>query len=262
MVPPGVIHHLLSLLSVRELCKVAGTCSSLREAVKEFLRHEIASLHLEELMTSFRERHGKGGAIGGLLTQEERRILYQVQGREAEERKMIQQFRMVSSGRKWKAHFGQQIDRRVSCASPAVWIPHKDNSAYFETKFEHTLRREVVELRTVCWLEVTHLLEGVGEGTWEVAIRLKLTDRFTWPHQEGQMSSWKVEDEEVKVGRQWWRALKAATIKEKLEVKERVMGKELRAEIEVEEETAKPTGCFPGLLCPILLSRQCTMTPT
>merc|ERR1712226_583240 len=50
VVPPGVIHQLLSLLSVRELCKVASTCNNLREAVKEFLRHEIASLHLEEMM--------------------------------------------------------------------------------------------------------------------------------------------------------------------------------------------------------------------
>ena len=57
------------------------------------------------------------------------------------------------------------------------------------------------------------------------------------------MSSWKVDDEEVKVGRQWWRALKVALSKERLEVKERVMGKELRAEMEVEEDTGKPTGC-------------------
>ena len=46
----------------------------------------------------------------------------------------------------------------------------------------------------------------------------------------------------MRVGRQWWRALKAATMKEKLEVKERVIGKELRAELEVEEETEQPTG--------------------
>lgn len=236
MVPPAVIHHILSLLSVRELCRVAGTCTPLKEAVKEFLRHEIASMHLEELMNLFCEKHGE------LLTQEERRILLSSTGGREEERGMIEQYRMVSSGRKWKAHFGQQQLRRVSCASPAVWIPHKDNSAYFRTKMQEELGREVVELRTVCWLEVTHLLEGVAEGTWEVSIRLKLTDRFTWPHQEGQMSSWKVEDEEVRVGRQWWRALKAATIKEKLEVKERVMGKELRAELEVEEKTGKPTG--------------------
>ena len=235
VVPPAVIHHLLALLSVRELCRMASTCNTLREAVKEFLRHEVASLHLQELMNLFREKHGE------LLTQEERRIM-SCTGEKEEERGMIQQYRMVSSGRKWKGHFGQQQLRRVSCASPAVWIPHKDNSDYFRTKMQEELGREVVWLRTVCWLEVTHLLEGVAEGTWEVSIRLKLTDMFTWPHQEGQMSSWKVEDEEVRVGRQWWRALKAASIKEKLEVKERVIGKELRAELEVEEETGKPTG--------------------
>jgi len=60
--------------------------------------------------------------------------------------------------------------------------------------------------------------------------------------EESHMSSWKVDDEEVKVGRQWWRALKVALSKERLEVKERVMGKELRAELEVEEDTGKPTG--------------------
>ena len=57
------------------------------------------------------------------------------------------------------------------------------------------------------------------------------------------MSSWKVDDEEVKVGRQWWRALKVALSKERLEVEERVMGKEPRAQLEVEEDTGKPTGC-------------------
>ena len=57
------------------------------------------------------------------------------------------------------------------------------------------------------------------------------------------MSSWKVDDEEVKVGRQWWRALEVALSKKRLEVEERVMGKELRAELEVEEDTGKPTGC-------------------
>ena len=236
VVPPAIIQHLLSLLTVEELVKVAGTCNSLREAVKEFLRHEIASLHLEELTTLFCEKHGE------LLTQEERRMLSGFESREQnEERGMIEKCRMVSSGRKWKNHLGKER-RRVSCVSPAVWIPHKDNSNYFRTKMVEELGREVVELRTVCWLEVTHLFEGVGEGQWEVAIRLKLTDRFTWPHQEGQMSSWKVDEEEVRVGRQWWRALKAASIKERLEVKERVMGKELRAELEVEEKTGKPTG--------------------
>ena len=61
--------------------------------------------------------------------------------------------------------------------------------------------------------------------------------------EESHMSSWKVDDEEVKVGRQWWRALEVALSKERLEVEERVMGKELRAEMEVEEDTGKPTGC-------------------
>jgi len=42
--------------------------------------------------------------------------------------------------------------------------------------------------------------------------------------EESHMSSWKVDDEEVKVGRQWWRALEVALSKERLEVEERVMG--------------------------------------
>ena len=63
------------------------------------------------------------------------------------------------------------------------------------------------------------------------------------------MSSWKVDDEEVKVGRQWWRALKVALSKERLEVKERVMGKELRAEMEVEDHhSGKPTGSYPNII--------------
>ena len=66
--------------------------------------------------------------------------------------------------------------------------------------------------------------------------------------EESHMSSWKVDDEEVKVGRQWWRALKVALSKERLEVKERVMGKELRAELEVEDHhRGKPTGSYPNI---------------
>ena len=223
------------MLSLHELSLVASTCNTLREAVEEFLRHEMASLHLDHLVANFCEKHGE------LLTKEERGFFHSRPDKK-EGMGRAQQYRIINIGRQWKKHLGQNL-RRINCASPAVWIPHRDNDTYFKIRTEEELGRELVELKTVCWLEVAHLLEGVAVGQWEVSLRLKLTDRFTWPHQEGHMSSWKVDDEEVKVGRQWWRALKVALSKERLEVRERVMGKELRAELEVEEDTGKPTGC-------------------
>ena len=228
------------MLSLHELSLVASTCNTLREAVAEFLRHELASLHLDHLVANFCEKHGE------LLTKEERGFFHSRPDKK-EGMGRAQQYRIINIGRQWKNRLGQNL-RRINCASPAVWIPHRDNDAYFKIRTEEELGRELVELKTVCWLEVAHLLEGVGVGQWEVSLRLKLTDRFTWPHQEGHMSSWKVDDEEVKVGRQWWRALKVALSKERLEVKERVMGKELRAELEVEDHhTGKPTGSFPNV---------------
>ena len=228
------------MLSLHELSLVASTCSTLREAVEEFLRHELASLHLDHLVANFCEKHGE------LLTKEERGFFHSRPDKK-EGLGRAQQYRMINIGRQWKKRLGQNL-RRINCASPAVWIPHRDNDTYFKIRTEEELGRELVELKTVCWLEVAHLLEGVAVGQWEVSLRLKLTDRFTWPHQEGHMSSWKVDDEEVKVGRQWWRALKVALSKERLEVKERVMGKELRAELEVEDHhTGKPTGSYPNI---------------
>ena len=106
-----------------------------------------------------------------------------------EEIGIAERYRRVSAGRRWKEHFGQHL-RRISCASPAVWIPHKDNLEYFRIKADEELGREVVELKTVCWLEVVHLMEGVGVGTWEVSLRLNLLDGFFWPHQEHYMAVW------------------------------------------------------------------------
>ena len=216
----GPLELLLSLLPLPQLASLASSCSQLNDAVGEFLRHEVSQHRLTSVLKAFLEMNRQ------LLTQEEA-VEVGGLGQQGEGRR--RQYRLLARRR----HYQQQV-RRVSCCQDQVWIPHRENSSYMRIRQEEELGRGVVEVRTVCWLQVSHTWPHVSQGRWEVALRLKLLPRFAWPHQEQHMSSWQVrwsggageEREEVRVGRQWWRMLQQASTP-------RSVGRGLRVEAEV-----------------------------
>ena len=67
--PAVVVERVLGHLSVQELAGVAATCTALRAAVSELLRHEAASLNLGLAMATFR------AMVGGLVTEVEARAM-------------------------------------------------------------------------------------------------------------------------------------------------------------------------------------------
>ena len=231
--PAGVVERVLGHLTVRELAAVAATCTALRAAVEELLRHEAASLNLGLAMAAFRTM------VGSLVTEAEGRAMGRVEGAGVAGGR----YRAVAEGRALLRHYSQQVNR-ISCAAEEVVVPHRNNPSYYTLRREEVLGREVVELREVCWLAVEHTWEGVGEGRWEVALRLSLLPTFSWPHREGQMSSWRVAwpggEEEERVGRQWWRMVQQRLDREVLAPREQVIGgANLRVEVEVVE--GRPT---------------------
>ena len=99
------------MLSLHELALLASTCNTLREAVAEFLRHEMASLHLDNLVANFCEKHGE------LLTKEERGFFHSRPDKK-EGMGRAQKYRMTSIRRQWKKRLGQNLCLTCSFDSP------------------------------------------------------------------------------------------------------------------------------------------------
>ena len=69
---------------------------------------------------------------------------------------------------------------RVSCTDVDSF-PHSINTQYFDLQFDENLKHNVLELKSVCWLEIKHKFKAVKPGKYRAAMRIKFTDQFYWP---------------------------------------------------------------------------------
>ena len=57
---------------------------------------------------------------------------------------------------------------------------HKGNPEYIFERYDHTLKRNIVVLKNVCWLDLNHTFQDVSRGQYKMILRIKLNDVY-WP---------------------------------------------------------------------------------
>ena len=70
--------------------------------------------------------------------------------------------------------------RRFS-VTEAIDFPHYGNSNYIVKENCQLLGRDIVHLKTVCWLHFKQILPQVTPGTYQVSVHFLLGSNFRWP---------------------------------------------------------------------------------
>ena len=147
--PTVTLERILALLTVPELSRVASTCTDQHTAVAEFVRHQCSADRLTEALRDFMALNGE------LLTESEVKDFGGLEGWQD----VMLQYRLLSLREKyWQVY-------RTSCCDPAVWVPHRENSTYYRvrpTRPSELQGRNLLELTTVCWLQVKYFSGNVS----------------------------------------------------------------------------------------------------
>ena len=223
--PHSILEQIFSNLDLQDLANLSVTCKLFNDTVGEFLRHECCSSKLLDILNKFVNQNS------GLLTQFEKfetdsmlsemwwctdSIQERVKGNSCLSRKGM--YKMLTKIERYKKAL-----TRVSAADERVGFPHRGNNNYVITEMDDILGREVVRVKSVCWLQVNYTWEDVKPGVYKVAMMIKIGRRFTWPHRSSDMTEWRVTypgfgvdgiggvggecEKLVMVNRDWWNCL-------------------------------------------------------
>jgi len=204
--PFSILEQILSTLSLEDLASLSLTCKLFNNTVGEFLRHECRSRKLQDSLQKFVNTNSC------LLTHKEKQLVGTLQVHLSNDSCLTRQgmYMLLHN----MNHYKKTV-YRVSVVEEKVGFPHRGNDSYVVTMWDANLRREVVWVKSVCWLQVNYTYENVVPGVYAVAMVIKIGERFTWPHRAGEMTEWIVRWPEKKVGgerhimvsRDWWRCL-------------------------------------------------------
>merc|ERR1719300_848626 len=101
--------------------------------------------------------------------------------------------------------------QRVSVAEEKTHFAHRGDPRYIVVERDDVLCRNIVRVKEVCWLELSHVWKAVQPGSYQVSIRLKLGKYFTWPSARGKttkrMLSSPTNEIIIPVDKSWWMCL-------------------------------------------------------
>jgi len=212
-------------LDLQDLASLSLTCKLFSDTVGEFLRHECCSSKLFDIINKYVTQNS------GLLTQFEKfetdSMLSEMWWCTDSTQERVKDNSCLSRRGMYKMlskikHYKKAPDR-ISVADDRVGFPHRGNNSYVVTEVDDNLGREVVRVKSVCWLQVNYTWEDVKPGVYKVAMIIKIGRRFTWPHRSTDMTEWRVTypgfgvdgigglggecEKLVRVNRDWWNCL-------------------------------------------------------
>ena len=161
-----LIENILLNLDIRDLLSLCQTSKTINEHVKSFALHYVLSHRRLETLNNF--------LTHGLCNADD--ILIQIRIAKCGPPNLsnaIYYFKCIK----------KICPVRRFSVTEAIDFPHYGNPQYIvreEAQICNNRRRDVVHLRTVCWLHFKQVLSDVKPGTHQVSVHFRLGDHMSW----------------------------------------------------------------------------------
>ena len=156
----SILEIIFKHLLLPELSNFAQTCRVFNDAIGEYLRHQCSS---RNLLTKYKQFVTLNGT---LLTSSEKMLL----GTKITEKKR-DMYKLLAF-----EHIYGSYCQRISVCDDKVHFPHRDNKEYMEKLsydylsdglWVHQLR-EIVHVKSVCWLSIGCTFKSIKPGRYQV----------------------------------------------------------------------------------------------
>ena len=160
-VPPLILEKIFEKLSLFDLSRLSSTCKKFNDAIGEYLNHQCHSKNILKKLNEFFTSNES------LLTIEENSIIPEIK----KDLKTIQDnsnlsrkdiFLMLANVKLFEAYC-----RRISFAHQ-MWAPHKGNDAYIPVERAEDVKRDIVHVKDVCWLQFKGGFDDLDPGSYSV----------------------------------------------------------------------------------------------
>jgi len=172
---PTVIEKIFVFLNSNEISVTSRTCKSLNKTTGEYLRHVCSTF------TISLQRFEKD--FPNLMTHHEIIQFQRIKSNVGLELRRPEMYKMYE-----ELHTMKKIARRISFSNSEVEFAHRGDERYIVVETDLNLSREIVRVKSVCWLRVSLTLKDVNPGVYQVSFRVFLSSDFVWPHRSGEVT--------------------------------------------------------------------------
>ena len=221
-VPDNIMEMIFHNLSLHDISRLSQTCRIQNEKVGEFLRHECLVKNIEtDKIKAFLDENKH---LLTVMEQEifnnmkfQRSLLWRYDNVSFVDRRLLYKALYLLENN--QLHLNSQ---RVSLADPAVFFPHRGNDNYapigeghegnyISLRYCDILGRNIVTVKSVCWLEFAYNFEDVEPGKYSISFKIKIEEDFQWPHDDADPTELTITHPEGEVRREvfrdWWEQL-------------------------------------------------------
>jgi len=216
--PNENLELIFNFLPVADLARLSRSCRFLHKTIGSYLHHQVSSACLSVAASAFLSSNKE------LLTLNEQSMFAEIFGEKfsAEMGSCEADSHTFDSNKKldwWlfkRKKYYQHWSTRISCSDiNLVGFPHRNNPSYVPVEWHEKLKRDVVRVKSVCWLQVNTTFRNLKPGQYQVSLRIQILESFQWPHahDEHTFITAQVKENDVDTGRiskvvlnqTWWR---------------------------------------------------------
>ena len=159
-----LMENILQNLNVSDLVSLCKTSKTMKEQVQNFALHYVLSHSRMEALRCFFDN--------GLLSPGEE--AFKVRIDECKDPHSSNALYLLRCIKKY-------ANIRRFSVTEAIEFPHYGNPQYIVKEKSDLLNREVVHLKTVCWLHFKQILPDIKAGTYEISVHFQMGSDFSWP---------------------------------------------------------------------------------
>jgi len=195
---PTVVEKIFVFLNSNEISVISRSCKSLNKTVGEYLRHACSTLTIS--LQRFEKE------FSNLMTHHEINQFKRIKSNVGLELRRPEMYKMYE-----ELHAMKKIARRISFSNSEVEFAHRGDERYIVVEKDQIINREIVRVKSVCWLRVSLALKDVSPGIYQVAFRVFLSSDFEWPHRPGEVTEvnlkWAGSQSSFKIEPWMWKCL-------------------------------------------------------